>query len=60
MLLMNRVVGERMKEYLTSTNVTLDNICDVCIFNEDECNEYRECCYKEYIDEMAGERNEVY
>ena len=43
-----------MKEYLTSTNVTLDNICDACIFNEDECNEYKECCYKEYIDERAG------
>ena len=53
-------MGERMKEYLTSTNVTLDNICDVCIFNEDECNEYRECCYKEYIDEMVGGQNEVY
>ena len=52
---MNRMVNG-MKEYLTSTNVTLDNICDACIFNEDECNEYRECCYKEYIDEKVGEQ----
>lgn len=41
-----------MKEYLASTNITLDNICDVCIFNEDECNEYRECCYNEYLQEI--------
>lgn len=42
-----------MIEYLTSTtNVTAVNICDVCVFNEDECNEYRVCCYNEYLQEI--------
>lgn len=41
-----------MIEYLASTNITLDNICDVCIFNEDECNEYRVCCYNAYLQEI--------
>ena len=25
--------------------VTLDNICNYCESNEDECGEYRECCF---------------
>ena len=29
--------------------ITVDNICDNCWTNEDECGEYRECCYKGYL-----------
>lgn len=27
--------------------ITLDNICDYCKAYEDECGEYRECCYRD-------------
>ena len=33
--------------------ITLDNICDYCKAHEDECGEYRECCYKA-LAELGG------
>ena len=30
-------------------DITIDNICDSCFTNEDECGEYRECCYEGYL-----------
>lgn len=30
-------------------DITIDNICDSCFSNEDECGEYRECCYEGYL-----------
>lgn len=39
---------------MNGTEETLQNICNYCKTDEDECGEYRECCYDQFLTERKN------